>query len=768
MSFVDTIKLKKYSAIADKVMSLESQMSALKDADFPSKTSELKSRYAGGESLDQLLPEAFALVREAAKRVLGLFPYKVQIIGGIALHEGNISEMRTGEGKTLTATMPVYLNALTGDGVHVVTVNEYLASRDAQEMGALYQFLGLTTGLNLSELTPYAKRRAYACDITYTTGSELGFDYLRDNMALDTDYLTQRGLNYAIVDEIDSILIDEARTPLIIAGQSSQSTMMYFKVDHFVKSLKSDDYIVDIESKTVRLSHQGIDKAEEHFRVAKLYDDINVNLVHHIDQALYANYVMVNGVDYIVKDQEIAIVDTFTGRVMDGRQFSDGLHQALEAKENVKVNDETVTQATITYQNFFRMYKKLSGMTGTAKTEEKEFKKTYDMNVITIPTNKPIQRIDDSDIIYSSLDAKFKAVVEEIKRVHATGQPLLVGTASVDMSEVLSHLLKQEKLPHVVLNARHDADEASIVAQAGQKGAITVATNMAGRGTDIKLGLGVVELGGLYVLGTEKHESRRIDNQLRGRAGRQGDVGYSRFFLSLEDDLVQRFGGEKMKKIYDRFAESDGDVTSSLLQRRIESAQKRIEGNNFDTRKNLLEYDDVMHAQRLAIYEMRQQILLNNDEVSKFCDESVEKTINENVDELLKGRKVDLQDIATFAWDTFKIDLNINDLRVIAESKQKLKDYVKLRCLNAYKDKLANNVTNLVVEKLKVITLNAIDNTWVQHLTNLEALKDNVMLRSYAQIQPVSEYQIEALELYKQLLERIRLDVTKTIMSEIL
>lgn len=768
MSFVDTFKLKKYSALAEKVMSLESQMSALKDADFPSKTNELKSRYAGGESLDQLLPEAFALVREAAKRVLGLFPYKVQIIGGIALHEGNISEMRTGEGKTLTATMPVYLNALTGDGVHVVTVNEYLASRDAQEMGALYQFLGLTTGLNLSELTPYAKRRAYACDITYTTGSELGFDYLRDNMALDTDYLTQRGLNYAIVDEIDSILIDEARTPLIIAGQSSQSTMMYFKVDHFVKSLKSDDYIVDIESKTVRLSHQGIDKAEEHFRVAKLYDDININLVHHIDQALYANYVMVNGVDYIVKDQEIAIVDTFTGRVMDGRQFSDGLHQALEAKENVKVNDETVTQATITYQNFFRMYKKLSGMTGTAKTEEKEFKKTYEMHVITIPTNKPIQRIDDPDIIYSSLDAKFKAVVEEIKRVHATGQPLLVGTASVDMSELLSHLLKQEKLPHVVLNARHDADEASIVTQAGQKGAITVATNMAGRGTDIKLGLGVVELGGLYVLGTEKHESRRIDNQLRGRAGRQGDVGYSRFFLSLEDDLVQRFGGEKMKKIYDRFAESDGDVTSSLLQRRIESAQKRIEGNNFDTRKNLLEYDDVMHAQRLAIYEMRQQILLNNDEVSKFCDESVEKTINENVDELLKGRKVDLQDIATFAWDTFKIDLNINDLRVIAESKQKLKDYVKLRCLNAYKDKLANNVTNLVVEKLRVITLNAIDNAWVQHLTNLEALKDNVMLRSYAQIQPVSEYQIEALELYKQLVAHIQLDITKTIMSEIL
>ena len=395
MSFVDTFKLRKYSALAEKVMSLESQMSALKDADFPSKTNELKSRYAGGESLDQLLPEAFALVREAAKRVLGLFPYKVQIIGGIALHEGNISEMRTGEGKTLTATMPVYLNALTGDGVHIVTVNEYLASRDAQEMGALYQFLGLTTGLNLSELTPYAKRRAYACDITYTTGSELGFDYLRDNMALDTDYLTQRGLNYAIVDEIDSILIDEARTPLIIAGQSSQSTMMYFKVDHFVKSLKSDDYIVDIESKTVRLSHQGIDKAEEHFRVAKLYDDININLVHHIDQALYANYVMVNGVDYIVKDQEIAIVDTFTGRVMDGRQFSDGLHQALEAKENVKVNDETVTQATITYQNFFRMYKKLSGMTGTAKTEEKEFRKTYDMHVVTIPTNKPIQRIDD-------------------------------------------------------------------------------------------------------------------------------------------------------------------------------------------------------------------------------------------------------------------------------------------------------------------------------------------------------------------------------------
>ena len=766
MKSKDFLTLQRCSRLADKVMSLESQMAALTDKQMSNMTSAFQKRYQSGESLDSLLPEAFALVREAARRVLGLFPYKVQIMGGISLHWGNISEMRTGEGKTLTATMPVYLNALTGKGVHVVTVNEYLAGRDAQQMGELYKFLGLSTGLNTAALSPYAKKRAYMCDITYTTSSELGFDYLRDNMATDPEMLVQRGLHYCVIDETDSILIDEARTPLIIAGQSSQSTMMYFKVDHFVKSLTKDDYEVDIKSKSVHLTHRGIDKAEEHFRVDLLYDDANINLVHHIDQALHANYSMKNDVDYIVKDGAIAIIDSFTGRIMDGRQFSDGLHQALEAKEGVEVNDETITYATITFQNFFKMFEKLSGMTGTAKTEEKEFKKIYNMNVITIPTNRPVQRIDEPDLIFSSLEAKYHAVIDEIREIHKTGQPILVGTASVEVSELLSSMLKEHNIKHTVLNAKLHAREAEIVADAGQYGAVTISTNMAGRGTDIKLGHGVKELGGLYVIGTEKHESRRIDNQLRGRAGRQGDPGRSRFYLSLEDDLMKRFGGEKMKKLYEKLGGVEGDITTNALRRKVTSAQKRIEGNNYDTRKHVLEYDDVIKVHRDTIYGERHTIVTDQIDFDKLCLQMIDRTITRGLNRLMKGRKINLHLLADFSWDVLNKDLSIDELRLYSKSKKMLLDYMLGVGHRAYEEKCSQSAEVLVRNAQKRIILSEVDDKWVQHINNMDKLKDSVSLRSYAQIQPVTEYQFEAKELYENMIATIDESVTRRLLHE--
>ncbi len=581
----DKRELRRLGKLADKVIALESQMAALEDADFPVKTEEFKERYAKGESLDALLPEAFALVREGAKRVLGLFPYKVQIMGGITLHDGNIAEMRTGEGKTLTATMPVYLNALSGDGVHVVTVNEYLASRDAREMGELYNFLGLSVGLNLTGMSSEEKRAAYASDITYSTNSELGFDYLRDNMVVYKSQMVQRPLNYAVVDETDSILIDEARTPLIISGQAEKSTVLYQRADMFVKGLKEEeDYTIDLTSKTISLTDEGINKAEQTFRLPNLYDVDNAALVHHIDQALRANYIMLRDIDYVVDEGKVKIVDGFTGRIMEGRRYSDGLHQAIEAKEGVEVENESKTMATITYQNYFRMYRKLSGMTGTAKTEEEEFREIYNMNVVAIPTNRPIQRVDGQDLIYPSLRSKFKAVVKDIKQRHEVGQPILVGTVAVETSELISNLLREEGIPHEVLNAKNHFKEAEIIMSAGQRGAVTIATNMAGRGTDIKLGKGVKELGGLCVIGTERHESRRIDNQLRGRSGRQGDPGATQFYLSLEDDLMKRFGGEKMQAIWERLnltdEEDDNFIQSKMLTKQVESSQKRVEGNN--------------------------------------------------------------------------------------------------------------------------------------------------------------------------------------------
>ncbi|HFD1757736.1 TPA: preprotein translocase subunit SecA, partial [Enterococcus faecium] len=616
----DKKELKRLDSIAKKVEAYADQMAALTDEQLQAKTAEFKGRYQKGETLDQLLPEAFAVVREAAKRVLGLYPYHVQLMGGIVLHDGNIPEMRTGEGKTLTATMPVYLNALTGEGVHVVTVNEYLATRDSTEMGELYNFLGLTVGLNINSKSSDEKREAYNCDITYSTNNELGFDYLRDNMVVYRHQMVQRPLNYAIVDEVDSILIDEARTPLIISGQAEKSTALYTRADNFVKRLKEEeDYKIDVQSKTISLTEAGIEKAEETFGLDNLYDIENTALTHHLDQALRANYIMLLDIDYVVQDGKVLIVDQFTGRIMDGRRYSDGLHQAIEAKEGVEIEDETKTMATITFQNYFRMYKKLAGMTGTAKTEEEEFREIYNIQVYQIPTNRPVIRDDRPDLLYPTLQSKFHAVVQDIKDRYRKGQPVLVGTVAVETSELLSDMLNQERIPHEVLNAKNHFKEAEIIMNAGQKGAVTIATNMAGRGTDIKLGLGVRELGGLAVIGTERHESRRIDNQLRGRAGRQGDPGMSQFYLSLEDDLMKRFGSERIKAFLDRMkiGEEDAVIQSKMLTKQVESAQKRVEGNNYDTRKNVLQYDDVMREQREVIYKQRQEVIMEEKSLSK-------------------------------------------------------------------------------------------------------------------------------------------------------
>lgn len=653
----DKKELKRLDSIAKKVESYADQMAALTDEQLQAKTAEFKSRYQKGETLDQLLPEAFAVVREAAKRVLGLYPYHVQLMGGIVLHDGNIPEMRTGEGKTLTATMPVYLNALTGEGVHVVTVNEYLATRDSTEMGELYNFLGLTVGLNINSKSSDEKREAYNCDITYSTNNELGFDYLRDNMVVYRHQMVQRPLNYAIVDEVDSILIDEARTPLIISGQAEKSTALYTRADNFVKRLKEEeDYKIDIQSKTISLTEAGIEKAEETFGLDNLYDIENTALTHHLDQALRANYIMLLDIDYVVQDGKVLIVDQFTGRIMDGRRYSDGLHQAIEAKEGVEIEDETKTMATITFQNYFRMYKKLAGMTGTAKTEEEEFREIYNIQVYQIPTNRPVIRDDRPDLLYPTLQSKFHAVVQDIKDRYRKGQPVLVGTVAVETSELLSDMLNQERIPHEVLNAKNHFKEAEIIMNAGQKGAVTIATNMAGRGTDIKLGLGVRELGGLAVIGTERHESRRIDNQLRGRAGRQGDPGMSQFYLSLEDDLMKRFGSERIKAFLDRMKIGDEDavIQSKMLTKQVESAQKRVEGNNYDTRKNVLQYDDVMREQREVIYKQRQEVIMEEKSLSKPLMNMVKRTISRVVDAhtQLEKENWNLESIVDFAGST--------------------------------------------------------------------------------------------------------------------
>ena len=769
----DKRELRRLGKLADKVIALESQMAALEDADFPVKTEEYKARYAQGESLDALLPEAFALVREGAKRVLGLFPYKVQIMGGITLHDGNIAEMRTGEGKTLTATMPVYLNALSGDGVHVVTVNEYLASRDAREMGELYNFLGLTVGLNLTGMSSEEKRAAYAADITYSTNSELGFDYLRDNMVVYKSQMVQRPLNYAVVDETDSILIDEARTPLIISGQAEKSTVLYQRADMFVKGLKEEeDYTIDLTSKTISLTDEGINKAEQTFRLPNLYDVDNSALVHHIDQALRANYIMLRDIDYVVDEGKVKIVDGFTGRIMEGRRYSDGLHQAIEAKEGVEVENESKTMATITYQNYFRMYRKLSGMTGTAKTEEEEFREIYNMNVIAIPTNRPVQRIDGHDLIYPSLRSKFRAVVQDIKQRHEAGQPILVGTVAVETSELLSNLLRAEGIPHEVLNAKNHFKEAEIIMSAGQRGAVTIATNMAGRGTDIKLGKGVKELGGLCVIGTERHESRRIDNQLRGRSGRQGDPGATQFYLSLEDDLMKRFGGEKMQAIWERLNLTDeGDdnfIQSKMLTRQVESSQKRVEGNNYDTRKSVLEYDEVMREQREIIYSQRLQIINEDQSLEKVTKGMIRRTIHRVVEShtLTDQKEWNLEGIVDFAHNSICApdELSISDLE--GKSAAEIEGILNEKAMEIYKEKQEQlNGDNQMLEFEKVVILRVVDRKWTDHIDDMDQLRQSVGLRGYAQIDPLTEYQTEGYERFQQMIAAIDYDVTRILMK---
>lgn len=767
----DKGEIRKLEKMADKVMSYEDEMAALTDEELQAKTVEFKERYANGETLDQLLFEAFAVVREGAKRVLGLFPYKVQIMGGIVLHHGDVPEMRTGEGKTLTATMPVYLNALSGQGVHVVTVNEYLSERDATEMGELYSWLGLSVGINLASKSPMEKREAYACDITYSTNSEIGFDYLRDNMVVRAENMVQRPLNYALVDEVDSILIDEARTPLIVSGPTASDTnQLYYRADSFVKTLQKDDYIIDIPSKTIGLSDSGIDKAESYFNLENLYDLENVALTHFIDNALRANYIMTLDVDYVVSEkQEILIVDQFTGRTMEGRRFSDGLHQAIEAKEAVPIQEESKTSASITYQNLFRMYKKLSGMTGTGKTEEEEFREIYNIRVIPIPTNRPVQRIDHPDLLYPSLEAKFKAVVEDVKERYKTGQPVLVGTVSVDTSDYLSQKLVAAGIPHEVLNAKNHYKEAQIIMNAGQRGAITIATNMAGRGTDIKLGEGVRELGGLCVIGTERHESRRIDNQLRGRSGRQGDPGESQFYLSLEDDLMKRFGSERIKAVLDRMnlSEEESVIKSRMLTRQVEAAQKRVEGNNYDTRKQVLQYDDVMREQREIIYSQRYDVITADRDLAPEIHAMIRRTINRIVDgSSHSDHDEKIEAILNFAKYNLVAEDSISADDLEGKSNQEIKDYLMERASEVY----ANQVSKLrdeeaVQEFQKVLILRVVDNKWTDHIDALDQLRQAVGLRGYAQNNPVVEYQAEGFRMFNDMIGSIEFDVTRLMMK---
>ncbi|MDU4515358.1 preprotein translocase subunit SecA [Streptococcus mitis] len=765
----DKGEIRRLEKMADKVFKYEDQMAALTDDQLKAKTVEFKERYQNGESLDSLLYEAFAVVREGAKRVLGLFPYKVQVMGGIVLHHGDVPEMRTGEGKTLTATMPVYLNALSGKGVHVVTVNEYLSERDATEMGELYSWLGLSVGINLAAKSPMEKKEAYECDITYSTNSEIGFDYLRDNMVVRAENMVQRPLNYALVDEVDSILIDEARTPLIVSGANAvETSQLYHMADHYVKSLDKDDYIIDVQSKTIGLSDSGIDKAESYFKLENLYDIENVALTHFIDNALRANYIMLLDIDYVVsEEQEILIVDQFTGRTMEGRRYSDGLHQAIEAKEGVPIQDETKTSASITYQNLFRMYKKLSGMTGTGKTEEEEFREIYNIRVIPIPTNRPVQRIDHSDLLYASIEAKFKAVVEDVKARYQKGQPVLVGTVAVETSDYISKKLVAAGVPHEVLNAKNHYKEAQIIMNAGQRGAVTIATNMAGRGTDIKLGEGVRELGGLCVIGTERHESRRIDNQLRGRSGRQGDPGESQFYLSLEDDLMKRFGSERLKGIFERLNMSEEAIESRMLTRQVEAAQKRVEGNNYDTRKQVLQYDDVMREQREIIYAQRYDVITADRDLAPEIQAMIKRTIGRVVDGHARAKQDEkLEAILNFAkYNLLPEDsIAIEDLSGLSD--KAIKEELFQRALQIYDSQVSKlRDEEAVKEFQKVLILRVVDNKWTDHIDALDQLRNAVGLRGYAQNNPVVEYQAEGFRMFNDMIGSIEFDVTRLMMK---
>ena len=778
-------EVKSLSKLADKVLAKEEEYASLSEEQLKNKTEEFKQYVAEqkekGKStadiLDKILVDAFATAREGAYRALGMKPYKVQIMGGIALHRGDIAEMKTGEGKTLTATMPVYLNALSGEGVHVVTVNEYLSQRDAQEMGVLYNYLGLSVGLNLNSMNAEEKRAAYNEDITYSTNNELGFDYLRDNMVKSVEARVQRPLNYAVIDEVDSVLIDEARTPLIISGEGQESTSLYQVANAFVKTLKkateedgSDgDYTLDIKTKAIQLSENGIDKAESYFGLKNLYDLKNVDLTHHINQALKANYTMFLDVDYVVaEDGEILIVDQFTGRTMPGRRFSEGLHQAIEAKEGVNIQRESKTMATITFQNYFRMYKKLSGMTGTGKTEEEEFRNIYNMFVTTIPTNRPVIREDAPDFIYSNMESKFNAVAREVKERHEKGQPILLGTVSIETSELVSRLLYKYGVPHKVLNAKQNESEAEIIKQAGQKGSVTIATNMAGRGTDIKLGEGVRELGGLAVIGTERHESRRIDNQLRGRSGRQGDPGYSRFYLSLEDELMVRFGADRLQKIMG--ATDDTPLESRMVSRSVESAQKRVEGNNYDARKQVLQYDDVLRKQREIMYAERNEVLENDvvtDIVYNMIEEAVEKTIqyaSETMEEAHSERE-ETEEIIKSINERFLGQNPITELEygdVMSDEEIKELTISKIKAELQEKRELLGDDTMNSFEKY--ILLNAIDDRWTDHIDQMDQLRKGIFLRSYGQIDPLREYKNEGHEMFEYMIDDIQVEVVSNLL----
>ncbi len=763
-------ELKRLEKKANQIEALADEMERLTDDQLRAKTVEFKDRINNGETLDDLLVEAFAVVREAARRVLGLYPFHVQLMGGIVLHDGNIAEMKTGEGKTLTSTMPVYLNALSGKGVHVITVNDYLARRDATEMGQVYEFLGLTVGLNLSEMTREEKQAAYNADITYGTNNEFGFDYLRDNMVLYKEQMVQRPLNFAVIDEVDSILIDEARTPLIISGSANKSTQLYVQANAFVNTLREDvDYTVDIKTKSVQLTEEGMTKAEKAFGIDNLFNLQHVTLNHHINQALRAKAIMQRDVDYVVQDGEIIIVDQFTGRLMKGRRYSDGLHQAIEAKEGVQIQNESKTMATITFQNYFRMYEKLAGMTGTAKTEEEEFRNIYNMNVIVIPTNRPIIRDDRPDLIYSTMKGKFRAVVEDIAERHKKGQPVLVGTVAIETSELVSQMLMKKGIKHNVLNAKNHAREAEIIAQAGQKGAVTIATNMAGRGTDIKLGEGVKELGGLAVIGTERHESRRIDNQLRGRSGRQGDPGVTQFYLSMEDELMRRFGSDNMKSMMQKLGMDDTQpIQSKMVTRAVESAQKRVEGNNFDARKRLLQYDDVIRQQREIIYKQRFEVIDSDnlrDVVEKMIKSVIEKNVNSYASAEEPPENWNLKGLVHFINANLLPENDITIDVLTRKEPEEMIDLIFAKVIERYNEKEEQLGPEKMREFEKVILLRTVDSKWTDHIDAMDQLRQGIHLRAYGQSDPLREYQTEGYAMFEAMVDSIEDDVAKYIMK---
>ena len=763
-------QLNRIQKTVDQIEALEPKFEAYSDLELQRMTNQFKERYNNGETLDDLLIEAYAVVREASKRVLNMRPFPVQLIGATVLHEGNIAEMKTGEGKTLSSTMPAYLNALTGKGVHIITVNEYLAERDQTEMGELYEYLGLTVGLNISGMNNDEKREAYQADITYGTNNEFGFDYLRDNMVLYKEQMVQRPLNFAIIDEVDSILIDEARTPLIISGSAEKSATMYEQSNTFVTTLKRDeDYTYDEKTKGVQLTEEGINKAETFFGIENLFDLTNVSITHHINQALKAHASMHRDTDYVIEEGDVVIVDQFTGRLMKGRRYSDGLHQAIEAKEGLKIQNESMTLASITFQNYFRMYQKLAGMTGTAKTEEEEFRNIYNMDVTAIPTNKPVIRDDRPDLIYKTIEGKFNAVVEEIKKRNETGQPVLVGTVAVETSELISQLLKRARVKHDVLNAKNHYREAEIIENAGEKGSVTIATNMAGRGTDIKLGEGVIELGGLAVIGTERHESRRIDNQLRGRAGRQGDPGMSQFYLSMEDDLMRRFGSDNLKGMMDRLGlDDDMPIESKMITRAVESAQKRVEGNNFDARKTILSYDDVLREQREVIYEQRYEVITAENGIRPIIEQMIESVVNRVIGTHISDEDEDLNNyeaVIEYVHGNLleKEDLSLTDIE--NQDSESIKAIIMDRVASRYDEKEEQLTEEQMREFEKVIVLRTVDTKWMDHIDQMDQLRQGIHLRAYAQNDPLREYQMEGFNMFEAMIQNVEEEIARYIMK---